>query len=199
MIKFIKKLSLLIWNNSLYQYIFFTFTTTITVILMGYYFGSFDQAIHIPFLKKYADPTLYPNDPFFELSKYHYSFFWFMFLPFYRIGILEITMFFIHIAITFFTFWSIYRLSKTLFNNPLTSFLSTIAFVFPHIGFAGFPVFEFSLLNRTFVLPFLLLAIDYYLKRKYVFAYLILGLMYNLHIISVNFVLAMFLFDSIAE
>src|SRR4030042_2925303 len=106
-------------------------------------------------------------------------------------------MFIIHILATYFTYWAIWRLTKTIFSNSLTSLLSVIAFILPHMSFAGFTVFEFSLLNRTFVLPFLLLAIDYYLKKYYWLAYLILGLMYNLHVVSVNFVLAMFLFDSV--
>lgn len=194
---FIKKLSFLIWSNYWYRFFFLSLITVITVLFMGYYFGSFDQAIHIPFLKKYSNPTLYPNDPFFDLRQYHYSYFWFIFVPFYKAGILELSMFITHLIITFFTYWSIYLLSKTLFNSPIASFLSVIAFVFPHIGFAGFPVIEFSLLNRTFVLPFLLISINYYLKNKYILAYLILGLMYNFHVVSVNFVLIMFLFDLI--
>ncbi|MDO8611033.1 MAG: hypothetical protein Q7R95_10940, partial [bacterium] len=70
-----------------------------------------------------------------------------------------------------------------------------ICFIFPHIGFAGFPLIEFSLLNRTFVLPFLLIAVDQYINKKYYISFIILGLMYNLHVISVNFVLAMFFLD----
>jgi len=84
-----------------------------------------------------------------------------------------------------------------LFKNPVASFLAVIAFIFPHIGFAGFPIFEFSLLNRTFVLPFLIIAINLYLNKKSIYAFLILGLMYNIHVVSVNFVMAMLLFDSI--
>ncbi len=164
---------------------------------MGYYFGTFDQAIHIPYLKKMADPSLFPNDKFLELRSYHYSFFWFFFIPFYKFGVLEITMFITHFLVTFLTFLAIYDLTKTLFKNSIAPFLAVIAFIFPHLGFAGFPIFEFSLLNRTFVLPFLLISINLYLNKKPFFALLILGLMYNLHVISVNFVLAMFLFDSL--
>jgi len=164
---------------------------------MGYYFGTFDQAIHIPDLKKFSDPSLYPNDKFLEIRNYHYSFFWFFFIPFYRMGVLEVTMFIVHFLATFLTFWAIWNLAKTLFNSPIASFLAVIAFIFPHLGFAGFPIFEFSLLNRTFTLPFLLLAINLYLNKKPLYAFLILGLMYNIHVVSVNFVLAMFIFDSL--
>lgn len=197
--EWITELSNKIWNKKNYQYIFFGLASIFTILFMGYYFGTFDQVIHIPFLKKIADPSLYPNDPFLDLRNYHYSYFWYFFLPFYRLGMLEIFMFILHFISVYLTYWSIWKLSKTLFNNPLASFLSVLTFIIPHIGFAAFPVFEFSLLNRSFVLPFLLLAFDFYLKNKYLTAFFILGLMYNLHVISVNFVLAMIIFDMIIQ
>ncbi|MEK7109735.1 MAG: hypothetical protein AAB876_00780 [Patescibacteria group bacterium] len=197
MIKLLTLISYKISQKKIYQYIFFAIASLATILLMGYYFGTFDQAIHIPDLKKFSDPSLYPNDKFLEIRNYHYSFFWFFFIPFYRMGVLEVSMFIVHFLATFLTFWAIWNLAKTLFNSPIASFLAVIAFIFPHLGFAGFPVFEFSLLNRTFVLPFLLISINLYLNKKPFFAFLILGLMYNLHVISVNFVLAMFLFDSL--
>ena len=197
MIKLLTLISYKISQIKIYQYIFFAIASLATILLMGYYFGTFDQAIHIPDLKKISDLSLYPNDKFLELRNYHYSFFWYFFITFYRLGILEITMFITHFLATFLTFLAIYNLAKTLFKNPIAPFLAVIAFIFPHLGFAGFPIFEFSLLNRTFVLPFLLIAINLYLNKKTLYAFLILGLMYNLHVISVNFVLAMFIFDSL--
>lgn len=197
--EWITDLSNKIWNKKIYQHLFFGLASLFTVFFMGYFFGTFDQVIHIPFLKKLSNPSLYPGDPFLDLRNYHYSYFWYFLIPLYKSGLLEISMFFLHLISVYLTYWSLWRLSKTLFDNPLSSFLSIIAFIIPHIGFATFPVFEFSLLNRSFVLPFLLLTIDYYLKNKYLVTFFILGLMYNLHVISVNFVLAMILFDMIIQ
>ena len=197
MIKLLISIGNKIWQKKVYQYIFFAIASFITICFMGYYFGTFDQASHIPYLKKYADPSLFPNDKFFDIRYFHYSFFWFFFIPFYRLGILEVTMFITHFLATFITFLAIWNLAKTLFKNPIASFLAVIAFIFPHIGFAGFPIFEFGLLNRSFVLPFLLLAINQYINKKNIYAFLILGLMYNIHVVSVNFVIAVFLFDSV--
>ncbi len=190
----LQNLADVIWHSRTGQYLLFALATIVTISFNGYYFGTFDQAIHISFIKKFADPSLFPHDPFLDLRFTHYSFFWFLFLPFYREGILEITMFIIHILMTYLTFLMIWRLSKVIFNNSLTSLLSIMALILPHIGFGGFPVFEFSLLNRTFVLPFLLLAIEFFLKEKYLTAFMLLGLMYNIHVVSVNFVLFMFAF-----
>ncbi len=177
------------------RHLLFAAATVFTILLLGYHFGTFDQTIHIPFLKKYADPTLFPGDPFLELRHQHYSFFWFLFLPFYRLGILEPALFAVHVAVTYLTFWMVWDLTDTLFGTPLASLLAVLALAVPHIGFAGFPIIEFSLLNRTFVLPFLLLAINLYLRGRMVLAFTLLGVMYNLHVISVQFVLAMFVLD----
>jgi len=186
-------------RSTVHRHLLFLTVSLLTIVIIGYHFGTFDQAIHIPFLKKYADPSLFPGDQFFELRHQHYSFFWFLFQPFYRLGILEPAMFVIHVLATHGTYWALWTLSEELFHNPLASLLAVAAFVMPHIGFAGFPVFEFSLLNRTFVLPWLLWAIILFLRRQTLWAFALAGVMYNLHVVSVNFVMAMFLFAGLRE
>ena len=58
------------------------------------------------------DPDLQRSFP--ELS----TFYWFFFIPFYRLGILEITLFITHFLAIFITFLAIWSLAKTLFKNP---------------------------------------------------------------------------------
>ncbi|MBN1875376.1 MAG: hypothetical protein JXA33_14195 [Anaerolineae bacterium] len=181
------------------KHLLFIGCTFVAVLLAGYHFGTFDQAIHIPFLQKFADPSLFPDDPFFEMRFQHYSFFWFLWQPFYKLGILEITLFIAHLGATYLTFWALWDLTTVLFEDALVSVLTTLTFVFPHIGFGVFPILEFSLLNRTFVLPFLLWAIILYLRKHYLWAYFLLGILYNLHVISVNFALGMVALDSLLQ
>lgn len=179
-------------KNVYFRHLLFLVLAILTIALSGYYFGTFDQSIHIPFVKKDVFPALYPGDPFFELRKTHFSYFWYIFHPLYRAGVLEIGVFLAHVVATYLTFWAIWRLSLTLFKNTTAAFLSVIVFVFPHLGFAAFPIFEFSLLNRTFVFPFLLFSIEWYLKKRYVLSFLMLGILYNFHALSVHFVLFMY-------
>lgn len=181
------------------EHMLFLAATLFVVLFYGYHFGTFDQVIHIPTLKKFADSSFYPGDQFIDLRFQHYSFFWFLFIPFYHLGILEISMFVTHLAVTFATFWALWVLSDTLFHDRLTCIISIAALALPHMTFGGWTVFEFSLLNRTFVLPFLLEAVILYLRRRYLLAFALLGLLYNLHALSVNFVLAMFLLDCVLE
>lgn len=184
-------------KNNVYKHILFTILTLVIVALYGYYFGTYDQISHIPFLKKTVDPTLFPGDRYFDLRFTHYSFFWFLFIPFYKWGILEVTMFVAHVVSVYVTVWSVWKLSFTLFKNALASLLATSAMVFPHFGFSGFPFFEFSILNRTFALPIELFALSWYLEKKTLRTVFVLGVMFNFHVISVNFLMAMILLDMV--
>jgi hypothetical protein len=182
-------------KKSLLRHVLFLGVALIAIWANGYHFGTFDQIVHIPFLKKFADPSLYPTDAFLTLRGEHYSFFWLMFIPAYRAGLLEPVMFAVHLLATYGLVWMFWELSNTLFNNNLANLFSVILLVSPHFGMPGFQIVEFSLLNRTFVLPFVLGAIILYLRRRYVPAFLLLGIMFNLHIIYVGFAMVMILFD----
>ncbi len=182
-------------KKSLLRYIFFLGVALIAIWVNGYHFGTFDQVVHLPFLKKLSDPGLYPNDPFLNLRSEHYSFFWQMFIPAYRAGTLELTMFGVHILATFGLVWVFWELTATLFQNNLANLFSVILLIFPHMGLPGFPIVEFCLLNRTFALPFILGAILLYLRRRVLLAFLLLGLMFNIHVIYVGFAFVMILFD----
>jgi len=206
-----------IQHSRVQRHFLFAALTIFTVSFLGYHFGTFDQFVHLPFLKAYVDPTLYPNDPFVALRDQNYSYFWRLFEPIYRLDlwlverypeamrqwpeplILGSVLFLLHLLATHLTFWALWRLSLELFDHPLTALITAAMFAMPHTGFAGFPVIEFSLLNRTFVLPFLLLALWLFLRRRYWLAFALLGVLYNLHVLSVNFALAMFLLDCVLE
>ncbi len=193
----LQRLANLVATSKLARHAYFLAAACIAISAIGYYFGTFDDNIHIPFLFKAIDPGLYPSDPFMALRYVHYSYFWYVFQPFVRWGVLEPVLFLFHILTTYLTFWMIYLLSDTFFRNRLASFLTVLAFIFPHIALPGFPVFEYSILNRTVVLPFLLLALVLYLRRRTFPAFFLLGVLANLHFLSAGYVLSMVLLDSI--
>ncbi len=177
------------------RHLLFLLAALIAIWGVGYRFGDFDQVFYVTFIRKIADPSLYPGDPFLGLRFFHYSYFLFAFVPLLRAGILEPAMFAIHIFATYLTFWMVWELSLTLFKNPLAALIGVVAFIFPHIASPGFPLIEDSLLPRTFVLPFLMLALIFYLRKRYWLAFLILGLMCNLHALTVAYVMAMVMLD----
>lgn len=190
------QLAQLCYTRPLVRHALFLVCTLTTLGVLGYYFGTFDQFVHIAFLKKYADPTLYAKDAFINaMWTENYSYFWYLFVPFQRAGILEPVLFGVYVLTTYLAFWKLWDLSLLLFNHPPATLLSTLAFAMPHLGFAGFPIFEFSLLNRTFALPFTLWILIFYLKKRYWVAFALAGLLFNFHILSVNFVMAMMVGD----
>jgi hypothetical protein len=184
-------------EHPLHRHLTFLGLGFLAVLVNGYHFGTFDQVFHIPFLLKFISPELYPNDPFLDLRLYHFSLFWFPFIPLYKAGLLEISMFIVHILTVYGTVWMFWALTDELFNNDLASLLVALALIVPHLGFPGFQIIEFSLLNRTFVLPFLLGVILLYLKGKKIPAFILLGALFNLHVIYAVFVLCMLLFHEL--
>jgi hypothetical protein len=184
-------------KKTLLRHILFLVVALLAIWFGGYHFGTFDQVVHIPFLKKLADPSLYPTDAFLNLRSEHYSFFWLMFIPAYRAGVLETVMFAVHVLATFGLVWMFWELTDTFFHNNFANLLSLGFLVFPHLGMPGFQIVEFSLLNRTFVLPFILGVFILYLRRRYVPAFLLLGVMFNIHVIYAGFATVMILFDLI--
>lgn len=187
-------------SKSVFQrHLFFLACTVFTILFVGYLFGTGDQVIHLPFIRKELDPTLYPDDTFVEMRHQHYTYFWRLFFPLARLGLLEVSMFVVYVLVVYAAFWALWILAEELFHNPLTNVLSVAALAFPHVGFAGWPAFEFSLLPRTFVFPFLLITIILYLRRRYLLAFALAGVLYNLHVVSVNFLLAMFLFNALVQ
>ncbi|MDY6872692.1 MAG: DUF6798 domain-containing protein [Chloroflexota bacterium] len=193
----VKRVSQYLASHSLSRHLLFLALAFLAVAVNGYHFGTFDQVFHIPFLKKFVDPTLYPGDSFLSLRWYHFSFFWFPFIPLLKAGLLEISLFIVHILTVYGTIWMFWELTNTLFQNNIANLLIVLALVIPHLGFPGFQIIEFSLLNRTFVLPFLLGSMVLYLNDKKWLAFLVLGLMFNLHVIYAIFVLCMFLLNEV--
>jgi hypothetical protein len=188
----LSNITLQLGASALKRHLLFLVATVCTVLFVGYQFGTFDEAMHIPFLKDMANPALYPGDKMLALHNIYYSYFWLFFIPFLRLGWLELVLFAVHIVSIYLSFWAIWELSETLFHNHLTSLIGVIAFIVPHFSFVGFPVFEFAPLSRTVVLPFLLVAMNQFIKGRVILAFFIAGLMYNIHVVSVNFILAMF-------
>ena len=181
------------------RHLLFSLATVVSIGLTGYRFGTYDQTLLIPFLKHSADPGLYAADPFTVLMAQHYTFFWSLFVPVYRLGLLQPVVFAAFVLVTYLTFWAVWSLSQALFENSLASAIAVAGLAFPHLALGGFPLVEFSLLCRNAVLPFILWALTLYLRRRTVAAFGLLGLLYNFHVISVNFGWGLVLFAAVCE
>ena len=191
-IPFITRLERRIASQPVARFAFFFICTAITIGVLGYHFGTFDHSGHIPFLRQIADPTLYPGDSFLPLRLTKYSYFWHLFVPALRFGVLEYTLFAVYVVSIYLTFVGIWRLAMVLFSSSRVAMLATIIFILPHFGFGFVPIFEFSLVNRVVVFPFLLFAIELYISKRYIPAFFLVGVLFNFHALSGLFVLIMF-------
>ncbi len=179
------------------QHLLFALATAVSVVAVGYHVGTGDQSIHLPFLAKWADPGLFPGDRFLDLRHTHYSYFWLLFVPAARAGALAATLLAVHLAATYLTFWALYALARTLWEDPLAALLAVVVLVMPHLSFGAFPLLEFLLLPRTFVLPFTLLAMTLHLRGRFPLACAVLGATFNLHVISAGLMLVLIGFDAL--
>jgi hypothetical protein len=179
------------------QHLLFALASAVAVIAVGYHVGTGDQSIHLPFLARWADPSLFPGDRFLDLRHTHYSFFWLLFVPVAQAGVLAATMLVVHVIATYLTFWAFYALARTLWNDPLAALLAVVVLLLPHLSFGAFPLFEFLLLPRTFVLPFTLLAMILHLRGRFQLACAVLGVVFNLHVISAGLMMVLLGFDAL--
>ena len=173
------------------RFVFFLLATLANSFVIGYHAGTFDQIIHLPMLLAYAEPGAYAGDPIVTLRTQHFSFFWFAFVPALRLGLLEPAMLMVHLASIWATFAATWELMLALFDDSVSALLAVCALILPHFGFVGFPLIEFSLLNRTVALPLLLLAFALFFRGRTVAAFALLGATYNIHLLSVNFAILM--------
>lgn len=175
--------------------------TVISLFISGYRFGDGDQNSHIPFLLKEVDPRLYPGDNFVELRQYHYSFFWKPFVPILRSNLvsIELLFFVVYFSSLYLLHLSLYELILVFVGNRKISYVGMIGFLVPLFSFTIFPTHETYLVNRVFVMPFLVYSLVLSLKGHRFGALALVGLMYNFHVITATFVLIMIVALLISE
>ncbi|MCW4033482.1 MAG: hypothetical protein NWF08_08865, partial [Candidatus Bathyarchaeota archaeon] len=167
--------------------------TFFSIAFNGYNFGVYDHAVLIPFMKAYNDPSLYPNDFLLTQIKYYYTFFYYILAWLTKYIDIHVLFFATHCISIFLMYLSIFMLAFRIFKNKKTAYISALLFFQPQPVLA-INAFDSLLQARTFVFPFLLFAIFYFLNRRYVVAFTIVGIMFNLHGMSASLVLFMFLF-----
>jgi hypothetical protein len=107
------------------RHLLFALCTLVTLLFIGYYFGTFDQVFHIPSSRSSRSHAV-PNDPFFEMRFQHYSYFWFLWIPFYNLACLRSPSSLPHPGDVPDLLGNLAAVRGT-FPTPLTSFLGTVA------------------------------------------------------------------------
>ena len=176
------------------KYFFLILITTLSIFLCGYDYGIRDNALFIPFIKKYFDTNMYPGDLVLSTK----PFFTWIFIPLIAkvVSILDIqlTLFFLFVFSKFLLFSMVWKISYLLFKDIRVTYLSITFFVLPQISLASRSLDSvFILSDLTFAI--LLFALYYILLERYTIACLIIGLTLFLHpLYSVYLIFIIFLY-----
>lgn len=162
--------------------------------ISGYKFGTGDQIIHLPFIKYLLDPDIYANDDLIKILKDKPSFFWFIFVPFLKLTGIELGFFVLQIfSLTTFLL-AVYHFCREITKSSWGGFIGMLLFIFPKFSFGYSALFSPDyFIPRNFTVGFILIACVLYLRQRPLIAYFILGLIFNLHIISVIPILLTFI------
>lgn len=158
-----------------------------------YLFGIDNQAIKIPFLKKFLNPNLYPNDPLVEQGIYFYTFFW------KALGLLiqylsikmTVLFFLIHVASLFFTFLAVYYLANLLFRSENVALLAMFFLLFSKDLIGGDATIYRVLDTAMVARPILLFAMYYFFKDRFFKSYILQGVAFLIHPLSAVYMIAM--------
>jgi hypothetical protein len=170
------------------------FLSLISVLSINQYqYGTYDHEISVPFLKKFADSSLYPNDFLIAEIPYFYTYFWPAMALIINTFNIEIpTLFFAGYFICIYaTFLAMYMLAMELFNKKEVAYLSMLFLLFSVPTLGETHTLESMFITRTVVLPVLLFAIYLFLKERYLFSFLLQGISFIIHPLSTVYVCGM--------
>ncbi|MDD5626989.1 MAG: hypothetical protein PHW01_03225 [Patescibacteria group bacterium] len=174
--------------------------TTISIFAFNpYEYGLSDHAITIPFLKSIANPSLYPNDYLVAEKSYYYSYFWqaLGFIGRYFPLNIPLLFFVLYYVSLFFFFWGIYLIAKLIFQKQEVAYLSLFFLLFFKPTLGGMSTFDRAFLTRVAVLPILVFAFYFFLKKKFLWSFVLQGLGFLMHPLSAAHMIAILFLASI--
>ncbi|OGL39038.1 MAG: hypothetical protein A2043_08395 [Candidatus Schekmanbacteria bacterium GWA2_38_9] len=176
---------------------------TLNSILLNSY--RYDYNIYLSLISAKKDLLLFQRDIFVQtLLKHEIGWFWKIAYLLSEYLSKERTFFLLHLVTLYFTIYGIYSLSLTLFKKPLVGYISVILF---SIGIRQWivdapQIYYFFVHHSSFSLPFLIFAINYFIRKKYVPALFLTGIVVNFQLMYaffVSFIFLLYLFLNIKK
>ena len=150
----------------------------------GYVFGSADHAIHFAFIERALNPGFLAGDPLVDLAAFHPSFLWPVMAALTRLAPLEWVYFALQVVCTALMFSGVAALARALSPRQvagLAGLLAASMVLFVRFSGAGLASFDVMVLNRSLTLGPLLFALALAVQARYRAAFLLVGLMFNIH------------------
>jgi Domain of unknown function (DUF6798) len=187
-----EKNSIHLWRKYLTASLIILIFTFAAININQYLFGIDNQAFKIPFLKKFLNPNLYPNDPLVEQGVYFYTFFWkALGLLIHYLSIKTTILFFLaHVISLFFTFLVVYRLASLLFRNENVALLAMFFLLFSKDLIGGDSTIYRVLDTAMVARPVLLFAMYYFFKERFFKSYFLQGAAFLIHPLSAIYMIA---------
>jgi GH35 family endo-1,4-beta-xylanase len=159
----------------------------------GYQLGVGNQAIQIAFLKHWANPALFANDDMVRQTLPLYpSYFFRMLAPLLHVAALDPLYFSLHVLTTFFTLAMVYTLGRSIFRSHASA-LAAVAILVAghHRALAGDTLYSTGFTHTYVALPLALAALALAYRRRMGWAFVVAGVLFNLHALTGAYVLLM--------
>ena len=157
--------------------------TCLAIVVRGYEYGTGDQVLQIPLLKKIINPELYMSDMLFPWLYTNKTILYSLIIGLNRIiPHLEATFFLIYFLTQLLLFIGIYLLGNELMSNKLKSLLSCLLFIYPlPIGGSATTTVDKLLLPRTITMMMSVYCLYFIFKKKVAITLITLGIIFLIH------------------
>lgn len=168
------------------HYILIFCFSVLAIFTHGYQFGVSDQEIFIPYILKWQQPALFPDDILFSQLSSKTSIFYPVFGMLAKIIDIETLFFMSYLFFQFFFFLAVFRLSSVILKDKNLAYASLAIFMLPKfIGGTTTSTFDDFLGYRSIGVIFLLSYLSYLLEKKFREAIVFASLGFLFHPLSI--------------
>ncbi len=173
----------------------------VQVLFAGYRMGVGNQTIQIAFLKQWANPQLYANDPMVAGTLKDYPSFFFRGLALLtRVADVPLLYFVLHLITSFAVLLATYWLGRTIFRDRLAGMIAALLLFAGHQrALAGDEMYSMGFTHTWAVFPLAIIAMVFLYREWYIAGFALAGVIFNLHALTGAYLAVMFGFWAILE
>jgi endo-1,4-beta-xylanase len=173
----------------------------VQVLFAGYRMGVGNQTIQIPFLKQWANPSLYANDPMVAGTLRDYPSFFFRGLAFLTHFVdVPLLYFILHLVTSFAVLMGTYWLARTIFKDRLAGLVAALLLFAGHQrALAGDEMYSMGFTHTWAVFPLAIIGMVFLYREWHFAAFILAGVIFNLHALTGAYLVVMFGLWAIVE
>lgn len=163
------------------------------IAMGGYQLGVGNQSIQIAFLKHWAEPWLYTTDPMVTQTMPLYpSYFFRLLAPFLSVLSLNDLYLACQFLTSFLSLASVYWLARSIFRSHSSAVAAACLLVAGHLhALAGDALYSPGFTHTFAALPIAVAALALAYRGKWAWAFVVAGLLFNLHALTAAYALLM--------